>query len=290
MFNISKMAPFACDLVIAHYKEPIEWMKKFESFPFRTIFIYTKGDGSKPPVLPYSHPNVKIITMKNIGRCDHTYLHHMHEHYDSHADVTIFTTASAGNLAHKDATIKFIIPKVFEQKNSVFRVTHETEFKKKFTGFKVDTWRSSNINNQEANSTKDSVYPATIRPFEKWYESLFSGINTHHVVYGGLFAVSKDHIHHRKKDFYKKLLDQFPDHSNPEVGHYFERVWLTIFYPVPENCIYLDITSNPAAEIKYVGGSARKSRRARKRRAPKSSKYYRSRSRSTLGRSKGGRR
>jgi hypothetical protein len=51
----------------------------------------------------------------------------------------------------------------------------------------------------------------------------------------------------------------------------------------------LDITSNPAAEIKYVGGSARKSRRARKRRASKSSKYYRSRSRSTLGRSKGGR-
>jgi hypothetical protein len=68
-----------------------------------------------------------------------------------------------------------------------------------------------------------------------------------------------------------------------------ERVWLAIFYPVPENCIYLDITSNPAPEIKYVGGSARKSRRARKRRASKSSKYYRSRSRSTLGRSRGGR-
>jgi hypothetical protein len=46
MLHMSKMAAFACDLVIAHYKEPMEWMKTFESFPFRTIFIYTKGDGS----------------------------------------------------------------------------------------------------------------------------------------------------------------------------------------------------------------------------------------------------
>jgi hypothetical protein len=255
------MGPFTCDLVISYYKEKLDWLKKFESFPFRHIYIYTKG---KDPVMPFESDKVRIIKLDNIGRCDHTYVYHMHEQYDNLADVTIFTTGSA-HLPHKNGNMRFIVPKVFETKNSVFRVMNEPEYKDKFKEFKMNAWRATNTNNQE-NASKNSLHPAIIRPFGKWYESLFSGIDVKHVAYGGVFAVSRAHIHHRDKAFYKKLLDQFPNHSNPEIGHYFERVWLSIFHPVPAECIFVEGENPPPEDPVYkVGGSRRRGRTSRKK-------------------------
>jgi hypothetical protein len=58
---------------------------------------------------------------------------------------------------------------------------------------------------------------------------------------------------------YKELLDHFPQHSNPEVGHYFERVWLAIFHPVPKKCIFLEHENPPPKKV-YVGGTRKKRR------------------------------
>lgn len=249
------MSPFTCDLVVAYYKENLGWMKDFESFPFRTIYIYTKG---KQPVPPFQRDNIKIIPLNNIGRCDHTYIYHMHTNYDNLADVTIFTTGST-YLPHKYNNLRFIVPKVFETKNSVFRVVHEPDYKNKFKEFKLNAWRSTNKNNQE-NIIKNTIHPSKIRPFGQWYNTLFHGIETEYVAYGGVFAVSRAHIHHRKPKMYKELLDDFPEHSNPEVGHYFERTWLSIFHPVPKKCIFLENENPPPKNVRYVGGFTRKSR------------------------------
>ena len=249
-------SPFTCDLVIAYYKENLGWMKEFESFPFRNIFIYTKG---KEPVPPFNRGNIKVITLPNIGRCDHTYLYHMYTMYKELATVTIFTTGSA-YLPHKHGNIRFTVPKVFETKNSVFRAMHEPNFKDKFAHFQLDVWRATNINNQE-NASKNSLHPSRIRPFGKWYDALFDGIETQYAVYGGVFAVSRGHIRHRTQKMYREFLDHFPQHSNPEVGHYFERAWLAIFHPVPKKCIFLENENPPPMNVRYVGGGTRKKRR-----------------------------
>lgn len=246
------MSPFTCDLVISYFKENLGWMKEFESYPFRTIYIYTKG---KQPVLPFYHANIKIIPLPNIGRCDHTYLYHMYTMYKDLATVTIFTTGSS-YLPHKHGNIRFIVPKVFETKNTVFRVVHEPEYKKKFDTFQMNSWRATNIDNQE-NAAKDVLYPSKIRPFGRWYDALFNGIEIEYVAYGGVFAVSRAHIHHRTQNMYKQLLDHFPQHSNPEVGHYFERVWLAIFHPVPKKCIFLEHENPPPKKV-YVGGTRKR--------------------------------
>jgi len=61
--------------------------------------------------------------------------------------------------------------------------------------------------------------------------------------YYGLFSVSKKHVHNHSKEYYIKLMKEFPRHSNPEVGHYFERAWVAIFHPIPQECIYYDETT-----------------------------------------------
>jgi len=258
------MGGFSCDLVISYYKEKLEWLKEFEEYPFRHIHIYTKGGD---PTLPFESDKFVIHKVKNIGRCDHTYVYHIYEQWKKLADVTVFATGS-GHLPHKNQHLRFIIPKVFETKDSVFRVMEEPGFIHKtqadIDNFQMDSWRSSNHNNQE-NTSKNVLSPSHLRPFGKWYESLFPGIKITHVAYGGVFAVSKKHIHNRKRDFYKKLVDMFPEHSNPEVGHYMERAWLSVFHPVPPHCLYLE-GNNPAPPPKVVGGGRRATRGARRRR------------------------
>lgn len=249
------MSPFTCDLVISYYKEKLDWLKQFESFPFRHIYLYTKG---KEPEVPIQKDKVKVVKLENIGRCDHTYIYHMAHNYADLATVTIFTTGSA-HLPHKNGNMRFIVPKVFETHNSVFRVMDEPDYREKFKEFKMNSWRATNTNNQNSNSSKNILSPAIIRPFGKWYESLFQGIEVKQVAYGGVFAVSRAHIHHRPVDFYKKLLDQFPNHSNPEIGHYFERVWLAIFHPVPSECVFVEGANPPPENPVYkVGGSRRR--------------------------------
>jgi hypothetical protein len=253
---------FTCDLVIAYFKENLSWMKDFEQYPFRNIYIYTKG---KTPEPPFQNNSIKIVPLENIGRCDHTYVYHIHEKYDDLADVTIFCTGS-GNIPFKNESLRFIIPKVFETKNSVFRVLHEPDYKEKYKGFKVGAWRSTNRNNQE-NSSRNVSYPSDIRPFDKWYDAHFKGIDIEHVAYGGVFSVSKEHIKHRSKIFYKKLVDMFPKHSNPEVGHFFERVWIAIFHPVPKECLYL-AHEHTVPPRKHAGGTRKLRRRKRSRSKP----------------------
>ena len=47
----------------------------------------------------------------------------------------------------------------------------------------------------------------------------------------GCFAATRDMIKKHPIDFYKKAISFVDDHPNPEEGHYFERLWYTIFSP-----------------------------------------------------------
>jgi hypothetical protein len=74
------------------------------------------------------------------------------------------------------------------------------------------------------------------------------------VNYFGVFAVSKKHILNHPQTYYQKLLAEFPKHSNPEVGHYFERAWLAVFHPVDGTCLYNDKTGKPRKTRKNKRG------------------------------------
>ena len=73
-------------LVISRYNEDLEWLKEFPFTLFTDIIIYNKGVNNE-----FYHPDVvKMVRVKNVGRCDHTYLYHIIENYDKLKDITIF--------------------------------------------------------------------------------------------------------------------------------------------------------------------------------------------------------
>ena len=65
------------EIVVARYSENLEWLKPYQS----VSKVYNKGDPT---------PGVHSISLPNIGREGHTYLHHIISNYDSLAERTIF--------------------------------------------------------------------------------------------------------------------------------------------------------------------------------------------------------
>jgi hypothetical protein len=239
---------FTCDLVISYYKENLDWLNEFKNIQFRKIIIYTKGHQNPKAPLPYIEKQ-----LDNYGRCDQTYLHHIVENYDDLPDVTIFTTGSA-SLTHKMKQLKFIVKKVFETHDSVFVGSQIRDVKKKLYNFHIDRHRSANLNNQEYDTNKNVLHKSPLRPFGKWYTRHFPRVKITMVNYFGVFAVSKKHILNHPQTYYQKLLAEFPKHSNPEVGHYFERAWLAVFHPVDGTCLYNDKTGKPRKTRKNKRG------------------------------------
>jgi len=220
------------DLVISYYKEDLQWLNDYKHIPFRMIYIYNKGD--QPITLEIPHVEIKL---PNIGRCDHTYLYHIIQNYDKLAKVTIFTTGSA-NMLHKKAQLDFTIKKAVETNTTVMFGAPYTNGLDDMYTFQLDTWTSSSQKNRDSDPSKTQLEPAPLRPFGKWYTTYFPNHPIRFVTFGGVFGIDRDHIHSHTIKYYKELISQFPNHSNPEVGHYFERAWVSIFDPIPSKCLY----------------------------------------------------
>jgi hypothetical protein len=240
---------FSCDMVIAMYKEPLTWLKNYEKkeYEFRNIFLYNKNNESDTKTSQdlqcvMNGKECVKINLANEGRCDHTYLYHIIHHYDTLADVTIFTKGSS-DLQRERVKLNFITKKVFETKRSVFSVDRlPTYVNIALKDFKMDSYQASHPENRDKGITnifRRNLKPAEPRPFGKWYEENFSNIKVLDVSYAAVMAISRQDIHKYQKPYYEKLIKQLEGHPNPEVGHYFERAWLAVFFPIPEDCIYV---------------------------------------------------
>jgi hypothetical protein len=76
------------EVVLARYDEDTSWTN---GYPETSFTIYNKGS----PPLPAAKQNIE-----NVGRESDTYLHHIIENYDSLADWTVFSQASAPSVGH----------------------------------------------------------------------------------------------------------------------------------------------------------------------------------------------
>jgi len=229
------------DLVISAYKEDLSWLNDIDA-SFNMVYIYNKGPGLITCVnIPYTE-----IKLKNIGRCDHTYLYHIIHNYYNLADVTIFATGSTHALSHKRKKFEFTLEKTLETRNTVFYADRYNNIKQDLYNFTLDSYGSAFKGNNVGMNSR-SMIEADIRPFGKWYEEHFPNIDIHAVTFSGVFSVSKQHIHEHSANYYRNLINEFPFHRNPEVGHYFERSWIAIFHPIPEECI--SYTNNTSFQI-----------------------------------------
>jgi len=69
------------EIVVARYKENLDWLKKIKKSKDIKITVYNKGPDDI---------SINAIKLPNIGRESHTYLYHIINNYDNLADQTIF--------------------------------------------------------------------------------------------------------------------------------------------------------------------------------------------------------
>ena len=203
-------------IVIARYNEKLEWLSE-EPFSKHKVLVYNKG------VNEDFFPVENVVRLENVGRCDHTYLYHIVNHYDDLTDIIIFLPGSVNIKMEKSKTM---VQKIDETQKAVFLSTPTN--KSDLYHFKLDEWMASSPENNSINN-ESKLELARIRPFGEWFQSKFGDYDMTHVSYGGILSVSKKDVLQHPKSFYEDLLEELSHTSNPEVGHYVERSWQAIF-------------------------------------------------------------
>jgi len=214
------------EIVIARYNEDLEWLlnKKFLNYK---IIVYNKGKNNNYIKLP----NMKSININNVGRCDHTYLYHIIKNYNNLANITIFLPGSC-DIHYKIYKMNLLLKKINETNSAVFLYENKlNNVQLELYNFEIKSYVASYIKNKLENPEL-ILELSHIRPYGKWYASKFNNIIINHVSYYGIFSIAKQDIIYHTKFYYENLIKELNNSSNPEVGHYFERSWEAVFYPM----------------------------------------------------------
>ncbi len=206
-------------LVVARYKENIEWIKCFDDY-----VIFNKGDieGLSSDLLPYTY------SLPNVGKDVEVHLRYIIDNYDKLPSKIAFCQGhyddhylnlSVDEFKHQLLTLNngysildYSFDKVKEphQNHSHFNISH---------------W-PDNRESRIPLAHFDVNYDISV-----WWKQL-SGedyIQKDTVFWGCIFCVERDLIYRRSKSFYEKMHQPFLDDINPVETHFAERSWANIF-------------------------------------------------------------
>lgn len=216
-------------IVVSRFNENTNWIHEppFNKFP---ILMYEKG----PQTCTFCEPpKCKKKKLPNIGRCDHTYLYYIIEHYDILPDIIIFLPGSV-KIPYKYERALFFLSVAENSTEAVDKLydkNPEIDYKRdsNLYGFYLDSYTGVASENNKINKNS-KLKKSSIRPFGKWFEHHFSkDTKINDIWYSGVLITTRERIRKNPKSFYKKLIKEFSNSSDPEVGHYMERSWFTIF-------------------------------------------------------------
>ena len=222
------------EIVLAYYNENIDWINT-PPYNKYSVICYNKGTNKNIKI-----DNLKsMVYLQNIGRESHTYLYHIIQNYDNLSNITIFVMGSMSDTTYtKNEKLKLLFENL-NNDSSVFICQTYKNVKKDLYTFTIDDYTSTNSENNTKN--KNNVLKLSeIRPFGKWFDSNFKDIDITHVSYNSIFALNKKHILQHSKEYYIQLINQL-NSPNPEVGHYFERSWEAVFFPLYENTKFIEV-------------------------------------------------
>lgn len=223
--------PLSAEVVVARYAEDLGWLREPPFDAFTRVTVYDKsGTGDPRAGRPPRHAQVRPLP--NVGRCDHTYLHHIIQNYDTLADVTLFVPGSCRGDPAKWQKASWVARHVQATGGSAFPdVALPAPVDEALADFSLDQWQSSDPENARANPAS-KLLPCPERPFGAWYRANSLSPVTG-ITFQGIFAVSREAVRQRPRDFYQGLIRYVDHHPDPEAGHYLERAWLAVFHPVP---------------------------------------------------------
>ena len=215
------------EIIVARFNEDLNWTQEapFNLFQYT---VYNKGNNEN-----FNKTNVKkIVNLHNVGRCDHTYLYHVIENHGNLANITVFLPGSL-NIDYKKYKAQCILDNIIKSKFSkaFFMGQYHKSVKESLKDFFLDNWQSTDKNNLLLNN-ESVLHKSEIRPYGNWYTHFFGNIQANWLTYCGVFSIDKRDIIQNPVEHYKKILETVNTHSNPEAGHYIERSWGAIFYPL----------------------------------------------------------
>jgi hypothetical protein len=209
------------EIVVARYMEDLENLTSLSPhLQDATVTVYNKGRSDD-----------RYLSLPNVGKCDHTYMYHIVNRYDSLADVTVFVPASS-YLPHKKWRLLRILKEVFENNRKTYLMTEQTA--------PLQLWMLGFLKKSEYNTTAsenvcsvNTVSPATPRPFANWYKHHLEDVvgPLEYPTLLGIFATSKETIRRHPRKFYEQLLIQLENDMSPEAGFFLERSYHSIFRP-----------------------------------------------------------
>lgn len=213
------------DIVVAKYKENINWLQNLKDNNIRNILLYDKYNSSKIFTKKHNFLNInpKIIykSLDNTGREIHTYLTYCVEYYDNIPDAVFFVQGNPFPHAFGDREILRWIKKM---KHMNFTHTDNYSLSHFLVGMpdgRMGNWYG------KTNPSKYSMREWFIKYIDN-NTKLFH--NPAKIYFGANFGVSKDRILSRTKQEYQELIDkEFTNVINPEAGHYMERSWYYLF-------------------------------------------------------------
>jgi len=216
------------EIVVARYNESLEWLNEYPFNQFEYI-IYNKGDN-----YAFVKKGVKkIINLENIGRCDNTYLYHIIENYKYLSDITVFLTGSLDTLPAKKKKAIRILNNIIQSNYTYayFIGNYHDCIKQEYKNFTLDYYSCAGYENYSKNS-ESVLYKSKLRPYSTWYNYFFGNTIAHWSTMGGIFSIDKRDIIQHPVTRYTSILQTVIKHSNHETGHYIERSWGVIFFPL----------------------------------------------------------
>ncbi len=197
------MSAPSIELVVAHYHESLNWLRRVPSTIQKTV--YSKAE------IPAEAPH---LMLPNVGREAHTYLHHLTTRYESLANYTIFCQGKpfdhAYNFHH-------------QLRNLASGELPETSFK--WLGHIIDTDTSDGqlYKDWSKNTTGERL---DLRLF---YQQLLGspGPAQYPFVLGAQFIVRRELALSKPLDFYESALTLST--TFPQAAHCYERMWDRVF-------------------------------------------------------------
>lgn len=224
------------EIVVSRYNEDLSWINEYPFNQFEYI-VYNKGDNDI-----FEKNNVKkIVNLPNIGRCDHTYLYHIIENYNNLSNIVVFFTGSIkNNHLKKNKALKILNNIINSNYNNAYFVGNfHNSLKMHYRNFTLDNYSCVDPDNYTKNS-ENILKKCRIRPFGRWYTYFYGDAPSHWVTFGGVFSIDKRDIIQHPISRYQNIILAVNDHSNPEAGHYIERSWGALFFPMIYTCKIFD--------------------------------------------------
>ena len=129
-------------ICVSRYNEDLSWTLEYPFHQFSYI-VYNKGINEN-----FEKKHVaKVIPLPNVGRCDHTYLHHVVSQYHSLPNNVVFLPGSTDMPYKKRIAIKILLSILYKKR--AFFIGSETDsIYKKFLDFAQEEYCCQNQNNQ----------------------------------------------------------------------------------------------------------------------------------------------